>query len=84
MAKPSDYGIDYFTEERLKTRDHVRLHTYVMMISENPEEIIEAPTILYFHASSCSYYYYYYYRYLFSWNLKIILFYLYRLMLVIW
>ncbi|KAI9491359.1 Alpha/Beta hydrolase protein [Zychaea mexicana] len=50
VAKPSDYGIEQYTEERLKTRDHVRLHTYVMMVSENPEEATEAPTILYFHA----------------------------------
>ncbi|KAG2220519.1 hypothetical protein INT45_000930 [Circinella minor] len=28
VAKPSDYGIQYFTEERLETKDHIRLHTY--------------------------------------------------------
>ncbi|KAI7874448.1 alpha/beta-hydrolase, partial [Lichtheimia hyalospora FSU 10163] len=52
VAKPSDYGIDHFTEERLKTRDHIRLHTYVMTVSKDPDEIKAAPTILYFHASN--------------------------------
>ncbi|KAI8137101.1 Alpha/Beta hydrolase protein [Fennellomyces sp. T-0311] len=52
VAKPSDYGIECFTEERLRTRDHIRLHTYIMMISEDEKIASEAPTILYFHANA--------------------------------
>ncbi|KAI9310472.1 Alpha/Beta hydrolase protein [Dichotomocladium elegans] len=52
VARPSDYGVEHSTEEWLTTRDHIRLHIYTMLVSNDPAEARNAFTILYFHANA--------------------------------